>query len=265
MLYHAKERTLMLRNGPMKYIAFGNGSKPLIMIQGLSTRGIEGMAISLAIMYRIFAKEYKVYFFDRRKAVKEGITINELADDLAEAMDLLKIACADVVGVSQGGMIAQALAIERPDLVRKLVLAVTLARNNETVVAVINGWIDMVKQNKMKTLVADMLDKMYSERYQNRYRRFLPLLTILQTPKDPQRFLALAQACFTCDTYDQLDQIQCPVLVIGGRKDKVVGVEGSVEIAEKLGCELFLYEEGGHALYEEAPDFNQRVYDFLQE
>jgi len=40
-------------------------------------------------------------------------------------MDELGISEADVIGVSQGGMIAQNLAIDRPELVNKLVLAVT--------------------------------------------------------------------------------------------------------------------------------------------
>ena len=50
-----------------------------------------------------------------------------MALDIAAAMDTLGIKNADIFGVSQGGMIAQYLAIDRPDLVNKLVLAVTLS------------------------------------------------------------------------------------------------------------------------------------------
>ena len=41
--------------------------------------------------------------------------------------------------------------------------------------------------------------------------------------------------------------------------------EAGFEIAEKLGCSLHMYENLGHAAYEEAQDFNQMVYDFLSE
>lgn len=263
MLYHAKERMLNIQSRRMRYITFGNGSKPFVMVQGLNTRGIKGAAVPLAYLYRIFAKEYKVYLFDRRTNIEEGITVKELAEDISAAMDALGISNADVLGVSQGGMIAQYLAIERPDLLRKLVLAVTLSRNNETVIETVNVWIEMVMQNNGKQLVADMLDRMYSDGYKNRYRLFLPLLTKLQTPKDPQRFISLARACLTCDTYEQLGKIKCPVFVIGGRQDRVVGAEGSLEIAQKLNCEIFMYDELDHAAYEEAPDFNKRVYDIL--
>ena len=45
------------------------------------------------------------------------------------------------------------------------------------------------------------------------------------------------------------------------RKERNISQE---ELANKLGCELYMYEQLGHALYEEAKDFNRRVYDFLR-
>ncbi len=233
------------------------------MVQGLSTRGIKGAATSLAYIYRIFAKEFKVYLFDRRAVVQKGITVKEMASDIALAMDTLGISHADVFGVSQGGMIAQYLAIDRPDLVGKLVLAVTLSRNNDTVKQVIGNWVEMVRQGNMKAFVADMAEKMYSDAYVKRYRPFLPLLTILQKPKDVERFVALAEACLTCNTYDILNKIKCPVFVLGGKEDKIVTGVASEKIAEKLGCKIHMFEHLGHAAYEEAKDFNQIVYDFL--
>ena len=265
MLYGAKELKLTASGMQFDYIRFGSGKKPLIMIQGLNTRGIKGAALSLAYMYRIFAKEYTVYLFDRRPVVYDGITVRDMAADIASAMDALGIRNADVFGTSQGGMIAQYLAIDRPDLVRKLVLAVTLSRNNDTVKQVVGDWIEMAERGDMKRFVLDMAEKMYSETYVKKYRPLMPLLTILQKPKDVQRFVILAKSCLTCDTYDILDKIKCPTLVIGGKQDKVVSGVASEEIAEKLGCRLHMYENLGHAAYEEAQDFNQMVYDFLSE
>lgn len=265
MMYHAGERKLDIHGTQFDCITFGRGAKPLVMIQGLNTRGIRGAALSLAFMYRIFAKDYTVYLFDRRPVVHPGITVRDMAADIACAMDTLGIRNAAVFGVSQGGMIAQYLAIDRPDLVGRLVLAVTLSRNNETVTQVVSRWIELTEQGAMKELVADMAEKMYSAAYVKRYRPFLPLLTILQKPKDVPRFVALARACLTCDTYELLDQIRCPALVLGGRLDQVVTGDASVEIAEKLGCRIHMYDGLGHAAYEEAADFNKIVYDFFME
>ena len=264
MFYNAKEDTLKIQDTEMDYLTFGNGTKPLIMIQGLNTRSIKGAAISLAYMYRIFAKEYKVYLFDRRKNLPDDVTVKDFALDIAMAMDVLEIKNADVFGVSQGGMIAQYLAIERPDLVHKMVLAVTLSRNNDMVNTVLHDWIKMTESGDFKSLVNDMAVKMYSDAYIRKYKAFMPLLTIMQTPKDIERFITLTKSCLTCDTYDLLDKIQCPVFVIGGKQDKIVTGEASEELADRLGCELYMYEELGHAAYEEAKDFNQRVYAFFK-
>ena len=263
MLYNSSEKKILLSSGEVDYITFGRGKKNLIMIQGLNTRGIRGAADSLAFMYRAFAKDYTVYLFDRRPNVFRGIGARDFALDIAEAMDALGIKNADVFGVSQGGMIGQYLAILRPDLVGKLVLAVTVARSNETVEATIKGWIEMSEQGRMGELVYDMAEKMYSDEYVKRYRPMMPLLTILQKPKDVSRFVILAESCLNCNAYDELEKIKCPTLVIGGAKDKVVGSSASYEIAEKIGCELYIYENLGHAAYEEAKDFNKRVLDFL--
>ena len=260
-----REGTLHLGAAEMDYIVFGRGTKPLIMIQGLNTRGIKGAGISLAWMYRIFAADYRVYLFDRRAVLPESVTIRELAADVAMAMDALHLTDAHVLGVSQGGMIAQYLAIDRPDLVGRMVLAVTASKTNETVSAAIGAWISMTEQGAVRELVEDMAVRMYSDGYIRRYRPFLPLLALLQKPKDPKRFVTLAKACLTCEAYDALETIQCPVLVIGGAQDKIVGGQAAAEIAEKLGCKLHVYDKLGHAAYEEAKDFNRRVYDFFTE
>ena len=263
MIYHVKEGSIKIENIQMDYITFGKGTKPLIMIQGLNTRGIKGAGMMLAMMYRIFAKEYKVYLFDRRDKLPDEITVRDLAADISMAMDALKLTNADVVGVSQGGMIAQYLAIDRPDLVRKMVLAVTLSKNNEVVKEVVSNWIEMSEQDNIKQMVTDMAVKMYSDEYVKKYQMFLPILAVFQKPKDTGCFVTLAKACLTCNAYEELHKIKCPVFVIGGKQDKVVSGAASEEIAAKLGCKIYMYEELGHAAYEEASDFNKRVYDFL--
>ena len=96
MFFNVKEGKLQIEDTQIDYITFGNGNKSLIMIQGLNTKGIKGAGIGLAFMYQIFAKDYKVYLFDRRPNVWEGITVRDFAKDIASAMDKLSIKNADI-------------------------------------------------------------------------------------------------------------------------------------------------------------------------
>lgn len=263
MFYNAKLKTLSIDNTTMDYVTFGRGEIPFVIIPGLSLRGIKGSTLPLAFMYRIFAKEYTVYIFDRKKDIPAGYTVRDIARDVAEGMKLLSISDAAVMGISQGGMVAQYLALEHPKLVNKLVLGVTLSRNNDTVEKVIADWIGYAENNDYESIVKDLTVKMYSEAYVKKYKWLFPILLKVQKLSEPERFVILAKACLTCNTYNDLREIKCPVLVLGGKKDMIVTGEASEEMAEKLGCEIYMYEDLGHSAYEEAEDFNKRVYDFL--
>lgn len=259
-----KEATIKINNTTMDYVVFGKGTKPLVIIPGLSLKRIKGAGYSLAYMYKIFVEDFRVYIFDRKEAVSEGYTVREIADDTAYAMNELGISKACVFGVSQGGMIAQYLAIDFPELVEKLVLGVTLSRQNETVKRAIGDWIQFAKKDELERFIEDMLLKMYSPQYMKKYRMMVPLMLQMSKKADLKRFVILAESCLTCDTYEELSKIQCPTLVLGGKLDKVVTGKASEEIAEKLKCEIYMYEELGHAAYEEAKDFNKRIFVFLK-
>ena len=102
LFYGVIESNVDLPSGKLNYVAFGKGKKNLIIIQGLNVRDIKGTGVSLALMYKRFAKDYRVYFFDRRTNVTKGLTNWELAEDIYCAMEALNIKSADVLGVSQG-------------------------------------------------------------------------------------------------------------------------------------------------------------------
>lgn len=264
MLYHTIEGRLPLGETYMDYAAFGTGDKALLLIPGLSLRGVKGAGLSLAWMYRIFAKEYRVYVLDRKANIPEGCTIWDLADDVAQAMQLLNIPAADVIGISQGGMIAQALAINHPERVSKLVLGVTAARVNPTLTRVVGGWIAAAEKGDWRTINREGITLGYSKAYVRRLRWLLPLAQRLVKPADGTRFIRLAQSILSLDVGQRINQIKCPVLVLGGREDQIVTAQGSLEIAAWLSCPIYMYDDLGHAAYDEAKDFNQRMLRFLQ-
>ena len=84
-------------------------------------------------------------------------------------------------------------------------------------------------------------------------------------PKSYRRFLVNANAILDFDARGILGCINCPTLIIGGGKDKTVGTKAAYELHDGIaGSELYIYPELGHAAYEEAPDFNRRIFDFIE-
>lgn len=267
MFYNAKNGTIDFGNTEMDYITFGYGKRTVILIPGLGDglRSVKGTALPFAFMYREFAKDYKVYVFSRKKKLEEGDTTRDMARDQKIAMDKLGIEKADIVGVSQGGMIAQCIAIDYPEVVNKLVLAVTVPRSNETIKTVVSNWIEMAAQDKYKEIQIDTAEKMYTENYLKKYRWMYPILGSVGKPKDFSRFLIMANACLTHDAFEELEKIQMPCLVIGAEQDMVVSGDASKEIVSQIeGSELYMYPSYGHGVFEETKDFNQRIKEFLE-
>lgn len=229
--------------------------------EGLKT--VKGMALPFAMMYRTLARDFTVYVFSRRTVLALGMTTRDMAEDLNSAMEQLHLSSVALVGVSQGGMISQWLAIDHPDKVGKLVLTVTLSRPNDTIQDVISRWLKMAEQGDYKGIMLDTAMRTYSEKRMKKAQLTYKILGSFGKPESFDRFIIQAQSCATHDTYDLLDRIACPTLIIGGKEDRIVTGSASVEIAERIpGAQLYMYEDLGHGLYEEAPDFLSRVNDF---
>lgn len=251
----------------MYYVSFGNGKKKLIVLPGLSDglATVKGSAWILFSPYKKFLKEYTVYMFSRKNNMPEGYSIEDMADDQVTVMKKLGIDRACVLGVSQGGMVAQDIAIRHPEVVERLILAVTAPYANDVVANAVSSWIDMAGRGDHKTLMLDTAEKMYSDSYLKKNRKYFPLIAGFTKPSTYERFMINANAILKFDVRDKLSKITCPTLIIAGSDDKTVGNDAPREFKDAIaGSELFVYDGLGHGAYEEARDFYDRVLDFCR-
>ena len=253
------ESSVQISSGEFPYIRFGTGKKKLVMIAGMSMTGLTGLGAAVSEMYREYVKEYTVYVFDRLRVLPDDASVRSMAQDTAEAMRLLGIEKADVTGASQGGMIALVLAIDHPEMVHALIPCSACCYQNEVGKETFSVWSALADQVDGNGIYRDFFARAYT--YPNETALALCLDT--STAEQCRRFGILARACYEFDCRDELKRIQCPVLVLGSAQDRVLGSASSPELAERLGCEYFIYQDYGHAVCDEAPDFRQRMLDFL--
>lgn len=259
----AEEIKLNLDNSYINVIHFGSGSQAVVIISGVCLTVPEGQGEAIADAYRTLAEEYSIYLFERKKDLTVGYTIEDMTEDIYKAMNMLNISSAFVYGVSQGGMIAQMLALKHPEAVKKLVLCSTMCRPTETMKAVALNWLELAEKYDVVSLNRSFFKVVYSPAYLEKIKDFLPEAEKVGSAEDCDRFCILVKALLTFDTYDMLNRIECPVLVLGDKNDRTIGPEGSYEIIEKLGCENYIYDEYSHAVYDEAPDIQERIKVFL--
>ena len=238
------------------YARFGRGPRVLIMLPGVGDglKTAEGMALPMAVLYRELAEDFTVYMISRRRELPPHFTTRQMARDVAHVMHVLGIGSACVLGVSQGGMIAEWLAIDYPEKVDKLILTV----------------MKMAERGDYRGIMTDTAQKSYSPA---RFKIMGPVYALMgnigrpedfDKPEGHGRFLTQAESCLTHDAGSELWKIRCPVLVIGGKEDRIASGEASEEIHERIpGSELYLYDGLGHGLYEEAGDFLGRVKAFF--
>ena len=90
------------------YVTFGRGDKVLVIITGLSLQRLGDMSnLTIYSLFYRYAREYKVYIFDRRDHIEEGVSIEDMADDLYQSFQELHIDNASIIGITKRQSVAQ--------------------------------------------------------------------------------------------------------------------------------------------------------------
>ena len=249
------------------YVTFGQGDKVLVIITGLSLQGLSDMSyLAIYLLFYRYAKEYKVYIFDRKDHIEEGISIENMDDDLYHSLQELNIAKASIIGMSQGGMIAQLFAIKYPQKLTSLVLALTFSRNNDISRKTIGGWIEMAENGEMAKLNKDSMCKTFSSPMLKKLYVINKLFLKTVSVEKQERFVRLAKSILEFDCHKSLDKITCPTLVLGAKKDLVLGVDGARELANSIpNASYYEFSKQGHAAFIESKQFNKMILEFLRE
>ena len=243
----------------MEYFSFGSGDRDLVLLPGLSITSVMGVEDAVVQGYAVFT----VYVPDRRKNLPAAYTVCEMAEDTVQVLREIGIREADFIGISQGGMMAQYIALEHPDMVHKLVLGSTAAAVRSDTGSTTGSWSRDAEEGNAEKLVADFMNRIYTPGFSNTFRDQFAHMASELTAEDLARFTVLAKAAEGFDVSERLGEIRCPVFAIGAENDAVCPPSCSVEIAEKTGGEVYIYPDYGHAVYDEAPDYRQRILDFL--
>lgn len=211
---------------------------------------------------RALAAHRRVLLLDNRgmgpsPAPAGGFGIRQLAADAAALLDGLGIRRADVLGWSMGGMVAQELALARPDLVAALALYATAPDNRELMPV-----LDRMAAMTDPELLAAMFPPAWAAAHPDALAR-LP-----QRPRPPDMDV-IARQYAALRHWDgdavRLSALSMPVLVLAGQADWVCTPEQSRRIAGAVaGARLVLLPGGGHWMMHQYPgQLARQVEDFL--
>lgn len=264
----------------MDYSVFGQGDRAFVVLPGLSVRSVLLSEDDLQKAFSLMTDQYRVYIFDRRTDMPPVYHVYDMARDTAEAMEALGLRDADIFGASQGGMMAMVIAIDYPHLVHKLVLGSTSARVGEMAMTVGTEWVLKALRRDRAGLFMDFGKKLFAPETFEKIKPALEKVAEQATEEELDRFVIQTEGTGGFDELDQLPRIQCPVLVLGDETDAVLGVQATRDIAARLNAqpmpedftqpdaggsknEFYIYKDYGHAVYDTAPDYRDRIKSFL--
>ena len=251
----------------MDFFRFGKGEQALVILPGLSIQSVMGAAEAIAAAYRSLEDSFTIYVFDRRSNIPPTYTVREMARDTAEAFQTLGLKDICLFGASQGGMIALVIAIEHPELVRKMVLGSSSAHVQEPQYRVLEKWAQLARKKDRVSLYLEFGREIYPPEVYEQYREALVAAAKTVTDADLERFIILVEGTRDFNVVNELDRIRCPVLAVGVYEDSVLDSDATMEIAENLDYRtdfrLYMYIGYGHAAFDTAPDYRERLLKFF--
>lgn len=187
-------------------------------------------------------------------------TVDEKASNAAAFVHGLGFDTIDVLGFSMGGFVAQALAMNEPALVRKLVLIGTGPGGN----AETDPPTDLVFQIALKTEYEfdDVRYLFFAEGREIETQNYIERQA-LRTDREPlvgpesiQAMVGLILAFMGGETghYSRLPEITAPTLIINGDDDHFFPVKNEFLLFRELrDAQLAIYPQAGHAPHQQHP------------
>ena len=254
-------------NGSMNYFEFGNGGKNLVILPGLSIQSVMNSADIVAHDYKMFSQDFRLFVFDRKDDLPENYSVYDMAEDTTKAIIALGLDSLYLFGASQGGMMAASIALNYPELVKKLAICSSAFKIDGDRFNVISDWIDFAGNKDGVSLYLDFGKKLYSEEFFATYKT--AFIRAGESVKDEEfdRFAILAKGTEGFDISGGISDLTCPVFAAGATDDAVLGADAIDEVERLLNNlpekVIHKYSGYGHACFDTAPDYKDRLFRFF--
>src|SRR5262245_29070781 len=239
------------------YIRIGNGPRPLLIIPGAEVNNAEPGFLTRQAMRAAFsrlARDHSVYIVHRKRGLPAAYSTTDMAADYARVLRAITPSgtAAQVIGFSTGGLIAQHLAVQSPELIERLVLVVTGVRLSPQGRGLVERWRALAEAQQWIELTTAMSEILLTGETSKRLLRgFMRLFgrLLVSPPEHPQDFLATMNADLAHDTSALLPTLRMPTLVLAGDLDPFFPAPLLQETADLIpNAALIVYAGAGHGL-----------------
>jgi pimeloyl-ACP methyl ester carboxylesterase len=167
----------------------------------------------------LLGEHFRVYVVNRKKGLHPGESMSDIAGYLATAIENDLGEQVFLHGESTGGSVALQLAVDRPELVRALVVLSAAYRLGPGGRLAQQELARLIRAGRGADGWAQMMTAVLPAPLRNPIKPAARMMARSMTPEDPTDLLVTLDAEDAFDVRDQLHRISAPTLVIGGAKD----------------------------------------------
>jgi 3-oxoadipate enol-lactonase len=190
-------------------------------------------------------------------------TVEALAHGLLELLDELDLDRVSFCGVSLGGMVGMALALEAPERVDRLVLSCTSAYLGPP-----EAWTERartVRADGMGAIADTVVGRWFTPELSRVEPETVARFRAMLAATPPEGYARCSEAVGAWDAREQLSAIAAPVLVVAGAEDPAIPIAHAELMASRIpGARLRVLEGAAHlANVEQAKSFTQAALEHL--
>ena len=251
----------------IEYEISGSGP-PVVFINGL-TMDLNGWLLQVDAI----STQYRMVRYDCRgqgdsDKPDEEYTQELHADDLAGLLKQLEIPRAHLVGLSNGGMIAQHFALRYPEKTGALVLVDACSHVDTLLKLIVTSWIESAEAGGSGLRYDVALPYLFSEEFMTKNLDRILSMKEMNLSRNPVKaVINLSRASMNHDLKDRVSEISAPTLIVAGEEDILIPLRYSRFLNEKIkNSTLVTFKNCGHVPPIEMPDeFNRIVMNFLKD
>lgn len=233
----------------------GTQGRPVLLLHPLALSGAvwDPVAEYLGTSHQVLALDARGH----GESAWDGteFTVDDMAADAAAVIEDFGAGPADVIGLSMGGSTALTLAVDRPDLVHRLVLADATAWYGPDSVAEWAQRADRALNSDRRAQLGFQRDRWFADAFREQRPEEVERVCEIFVATDSKAHAAACRALGGLDARDRIGDVRAETLVLVGEEDYATPPAMSRELAAGIeGARLRVLDHARHLSLLERPD-----------
>ncbi len=248
-------RYLTPKGVAISYRLHGDGPLPLVCIHGVGSykEVWDGVLACLPKTFRVLTFDLRGHGASAR--VQGRYEIDDFVDDALSLADHVGFGVFDLAGFSLGGLVAQRIALTRPDRIRRLALISTVAGRTPEERQRVAARLEALKSGERGAHYDASLSRWLTEEFQTHNPEIVARLRARNAENNPECYAAAYRVLAETDLGDDLHRIACPTMIITGEDDQGSNPRMARLMHERIaGSALHVLPKLRHSVLTEAPD-----------